>query len=323
MKVLHVDSGTARRGGQVQLDLLRGGMPDDKLCAPRPGADVPFGLLPFLRCIRRWKPDLVAAHTARAHQLALCQPSVPVVVHRRVDFRIRRRAAWKYRAVKGVIAVSHAVRDVVVESGVDPAKVVVVHDGVVPQEGAAGRSGNRRAVVLAVGALVPHKGHRDLLDAMRNVDAELWLVGEGPLEADLRAAAHGRVRFLGSRADVRTLMRQADVFCHCSHEEGLGQVVLEARAAELPIVATRAGGIPEGVGDTAWLVPPRRSDLLAHGLREMLQYRRSPDPLPGVFHADAMRVATRTAYRSFVLGRCPLVGGPSPRYRSPPEAEIP
>jgi glycosyltransferase involved in cell wall biosynthesis len=111
----------------------------------------------------------------------------------------------------------------------------------------------------------------------RHPDAELWLVGNGPrreiLEQKVRdLGLSGRVKFLPVAKDIRPLYRQADVFVLSSVEEALPNVVLEAMAAGLPVVATRVGGLPEAVvpEDTGLLVSPRDVDGLAAALGRLL-----------------------------------------------------
>ena len=99
-------------------------------------------------------------------------------------------------------------------------------------------------VLLALGRLHANKGFDVLLAALQRIpDAVLWLGGEGPEEAALKQVAQrhavaDRVRFLGWRRDVAALMAAADVFVCPSRHEPLGNVVLEAWAHRLPVVAT-------------------------------------------------------------------------------------
>lgn len=302
MRVLHLDSEAGWRGGQVQLEYLLT-TSTSWVCAPREEADGAYSLRGVAEAVRRFRPDVVAAHTARAHQLALgVSLGAPLVVHRRVDFRIRRRARWKYRAADAVVAVSHAVRDIVVEAGVHPARVFVVEDGVEPVRGRplARPDG---PLVLAVGALVPHKGHAHLIVACKEAGVTLWIAGEGPERRALQAlAAGGDVVFLGQRSDVPDLLATTDVFAHASVEEGMGQVVLEARAAGCRIVASRAGGVAEAAGPHAWLVAPGDSRALATAIRRSLE-RPPPRPhLPARFAAQHLVNQTVMAYETVVRG---------------------
>jgi glycosyltransferase involved in cell wall biosynthesis len=136
-----------------------------------------------------------------------------------------------------------------------------------------------RPLVLAVGRLAAQKGFALLLDAaacwrdMHPVPL-LVIVGEGPLEAELRgrAAALGvAVRFAGHRGDVPALLAAADVFVLPSVWEGQALILQEALRAGMPIVATRVGGNPELAGeDAAVLVPPGDAARFAAAVRAVL-----------------------------------------------------
>jgi glycosyltransferase involved in cell wall biosynthesis len=113
--------------------------------------------------------------------------------------------------------------------------------------------------------------------AVEHPEAQLVIVGQGTLEAELKQMAGrlglgDRVRFLGLRTDVASLMNAADAFVMSSAWEGMPMVVLEAQASGLPVVATHVGGIPEVVvpGKTGYLVPPRDPDALADAMKKLM-----------------------------------------------------
>jgi glycosyltransferase involved in cell wall biosynthesis len=139
-----------------------------------------------------------------------------------------------------------------------------------------------RVVVIAVSRLVRHKGYPELAAAMRDVpDAELWVVGER-LPSDrgedmldlLRNAGLGcRLRLLGYREDVASVLAAADIFVLPSHFEGLPMSVIEAMLTGLPVVATDTRGPREQVVPevTGLLVPPASVDPLAAALRRLVR----------------------------------------------------
>jgi glycosyltransferase involved in cell wall biosynthesis len=167
----------------------------------------------------------------------------------------------------------------------------VVHEGVpdrAPQPG--GREALRELgippdalVVGNVAALTDHKDHETLLAAAALVvarvpSARFVVVGDGELRASLagRARALGlgeRCVFAGFRTDLDRLVPAFDVFCLTSHMEGLGTSLLDAMAFGRPVVATRAGGIPEAVADglTGCVVEPRDAPALADALVAVLE----------------------------------------------------
>lgn len=133
--------------------------------------------------------------------------------------------------------------------------------------------------LLNVAALAEKKGHRHLLEALRELpDVTLDIVGDGELHGELErlAATLGvgdRVRFLGERPreEVAGLMRATDLFVLPSLAENLPVVLIEAQASGLPAVATSVGGVAELVDDAAGaLVPPADPAALAAAIRATL-----------------------------------------------------
>lgn len=204
-------------------------------------------------------------------------------------------ARWKYRQAGRIIAVSNAVRQGLVHYGLEEARIVVVRDGVdvarieqAPERNAEMRRAFGLAegekIVLHIAPMTGEKGQRTLLMAApllceRRPDARLVLVGDGPLRAQLEREVRvlgvaGRVIFAGSRLpeELPSLLKAADVFVYPSLEEGLGSILLEAMAANVPIVATRVGGIPELVRDeeTGLLVPRDQFLDLAEAIVRLL-----------------------------------------------------
>ena len=140
-----------------------------------------------------------------------------------------------------------------------------------------------RRVVLFVGRLVYYKGVDVLVRAMAGLDADLVLIGRGPLEAELRefAAASGiaaRVTFLAPQGDdeLSAWYHAADVFClpSVARSEAFGLVQIEAHAAGTPVVST---DLPTGVpyanpdGVTGLIVPPGDAGALAGALNRLLR----------------------------------------------------
>ncbi|GAN53033.1 glycosyltransferase [Tanticharoenia sakaeratensis] len=130
-------------------------------------------------------------------------------------------------------------------------------------------------ILVAAGRFVPEKGFASLLRAFaaasradpRLADSRLFLFGDGPERPALTQLASPGVTFMGFRPDLRRLLPAFDGFVLPSRREPFGLVLLEAMAADLPILATRAGGVTDILDDrTAILVPPEDDDALMHGL---------------------------------------------------------
>jgi glycosyltransferase involved in cell wall biosynthesis len=130
-------------------------------------------------------------------------------------------------------------------------------------------------LLLSVGRLHRQKGHDQILDSIPAVLAQrtdAWWVwaGEGPSRGELEARIAGaplgeRVILLGRRADVRRLMLGSDALLFPSRYEGFPLTVIEAHMTELPVIASRAGPLPEVVRDRldGLLVSPGDAAALA------------------------------------------------------------
>jgi glycosyltransferase involved in cell wall biosynthesis len=133
-------------------------------------------------------------------------------------------------------------------------------------------------LLLAMGRLHESKAHDIALQALAQLpDAWLWIAGAGPEEARLKAMAAAlgvarRVRFLGWRTDASALYRSADVCVFPSRYEPLGNVVIQAWAHGLPVVAAASQG-PRALiedGKDGLLVPIDEAEALAEGVRLLL-----------------------------------------------------
>ena len=248
-------------------------------------------------------PDVVgAALAARCLGLPLVATAHGSDINQSAAQRLLRpqiRAAL--RAAQRVIAVSAALARTVqaLTSLPQPRIECIPCAGYSPDvfrpRAAAGRAELRRALdverdtrlVLFVGHLVPVKGLDVLLHAWAMLlrdradlaSARLVLVGEGAerdalLQLAEREGVAGRVSFLGPRpqAVVADWIAAADLLCLPSHAEGSPNVVVEALASGIPVVASRVGGIPDLVQDgvNGLLVPPNQPLALAAALADAL-----------------------------------------------------
>lgn len=137
-------------------------------------------------------------------------------------------------------------------------------------------------VIGMVGRLVLQKGHMYLIEAAESVVKEFpqvrfVLVGDGPLrnEIENRVMEKGLQDYfllLGIRHDVPQLLREFDIFCLPSLFEGLPNVILEAMASGLPVVATHVDGTKEAVvpKETGLLIPPKNPSELVRALKILL-----------------------------------------------------
>jgi Glycosyltransferase len=170
-----------------------------------------------------------------------------------------------YRDEGLALGIGHARQYLLIRSGIE---VETYRDVAMERAAARRRIGvpEDAFVVGNVGRLSPPKCPEvmvaafDLL-ARQRADARLVLVGDGWQRAELEAEVHRRglaerVHLLGLRRDVPELLRAFDVFTLSSSREGLPRTVLQAMAAGLPVVCTRAGAVADAVldGETGWIV---------------------------------------------------------------------
>lgn len=260
------------RPGEPLLDRARAKGLRVEPCAPRLEAD-PAAALRLRRFLREVEADVLHAHTAHAAglgALATLGTGVPLVISRRVDFRLKRNPGtrWKYRRARAVIAVSRAVADVVHEGGVPWSMLHVVPDAtdvhrkVTPANAMVlAELGVRPGAPLVV-QVAQFVGHKDPLTFVRAIaaarsrvpDVQALMVGDGPLRAPVeeeiaRLGLREVVKLAGYRTDADRLLAAANVATLSSREEGMGSVLIDASLFGCAIAATRAGGIPEIVID--------------------------------------------------------------------------
>jgi glycosyltransferase involved in cell wall biosynthesis len=219
--------------------------------------------------------------------------------------RLRRLSREAARLADRVVATDEATRDELPRHlAVDPSRVVVLPNGIDPEEiqnGTPEDAGgvacrlipalrDATLVLLSVGRLEAYKGFGDILEALAGLHtrgglpaAWAWVVvGEGRHRDALGRRARGidglgpHVHLTGrvSESQLHALYRRADVFVHATRYEGSSLVTLEAMAHALPVVATRAGGIPDKVidGRTGRLVGPGDVESLSRGLAELVAH---------------------------------------------------
>jgi glycosyltransferase involved in cell wall biosynthesis len=271
--------------GAMGLEAQRAGIPTESLDLHRN-----LGIIPrffrLVRMIRAWRPDVLHSHMVHANLMArAARPLAPVpalvsTIHSINDGGALRMAA--YRLTSGlvdrftIISQLAAQRYVaigavpenrlqVVPNAVDTARfkrLPYARDAIRRQLGVGDEF-----VWLAVGRFEPAKDYPTMIAAFARLAAQrprsqLLLVGQGSLKGEVEGwvreeGLEGRVRLLGVRRDIPELLSAADGYVLSSAWEGMPVALLEAAAAELPVVATRVGGVPEVVedGTTGLLVP--------------------------------------------------------------------
>ena len=192
--------------------------------------------------------------------------------------------------------------------------------------------GSEHLLVGTVAPLKPQKAPQDFVAVAARVCARVpaarfvW-VGDGELRPGVeaairRAGLEGRIRLAGWRRDIPDVMRAMDVFLLTSHWEGLPQVLLQARANCVPIVATRAGGSAEAFveGKHGWLCDPGDIEALAAQVIRLLmdsaereRMRRNGGHIPNEFNMWAALRKREQLYAMLLAAQ---------RHRVPNEVEL-
>ena len=300
--------------------------------------DLDFGLIGRLkRLVRQERIDLVHIHSRRGADvfggIAAKMAGVPCVLSRRVD---NPEPPWlarlKYRLFDRVITISEGIREVLLDEGVPAERVTCVRSVVDFEryQQACDRQWFRQTLGLSpegpvlgvIAQLIPRKGHRYLLDALPAIldahpDVQVVFFGRGPLEASLREGVAHRglersVLFAGFREDLERILPCLDLVVHPAEMEGLGVSLLQAQAAGVPVIGSRAGGIPEAVADerTGLLLAPGDVAGIAAAARRLLRDPAERERMGNEarrrirseFSIDAMVEGNLQIYRSLTGG---------------------
>lgn len=208
-----------------------------------------------------------------------------------------------YRGFQGLVVNTPDIRRWVIEQGWPEADVRYIPNfaaapsDIIPQARASLDTPLNAPLLLSPGRLHPVKAHDVGLKALARLpDAYLWIAGAGPMEAQLKALAASlgvasRVRFLGWRTDISALYAAADLCLFPSRFEPLGNVVIQAWAHGLPIVAAASQGPGALIrdGQDGLLVPVDDAEALAFAARRLIEDRELAMRLA---RAGAERVAT-------------------------------
>lgn len=304
LTVLHVDTERGWRGGERQCLWLASAIAAKghrSIVAARPGEPLAAAalerqlpLLPFSprgegdifaafrlrQFMRAEKVQIVHAHTAHAvafGALATIGTDAAMVITRRVDFRLRPNpfSRWVYGRGKAIIAISSAVADALIASGIPRSKIEIVHSGIdvsrsvqrAPAERLASLGVRGGPLVVQVAAFVPHKDPVTFVRAMAVVREQIpsvqaLMLGEGPLRGEVETTRHELslddvIHTPGHVPDAESILISADVATLSSREEGLGTTLLDALYFGVPVAASAGGGIAESIvnGETGLTAP--------------------------------------------------------------------
>lgn len=362
LRILHIDTERGFRGGERQVSLLAHGLRDlghEQLIAGPEGSQLNEHLSregfqvahwkrplflgarsPFLgswlaRTAKEFSADLVHAHTGNGHTAAVHTflGKLPLITTRRVDFAIKDNALSKAKYTRPgqhFIAISKAVRDVLVDGGVKPEVIDLVYSGIDTRRVTDGDGSKLREewlggatgpIIGYIGAFADHKapwvlGHATRMIREELPEARVVFVGDGEFRTlleEISADTPGGIHLAGWREDVADCLAAFDMFVMPSKLEGLCTSLIDALAAGVPCVSTEAGGIPEVVlhDKTGFLVPPKDEAALAAAIVDLWrdQSRREQYREQGIRHvqenftAEAMVQGTLDVYTKVLAGR--------------------
>ncbi|NBN76714.1 glycosyltransferase [Microvirga tunisiensis] len=231
--------------------------------------------------------DWAGRHAARLRLVALVHHPLALETGLTEADRLRLEASERraLACVQGVIVTSPATaRTLVAAYGVEADRITVAVPGTDP--GRRSPCDGDPARILSIGTLTRRKGHDVLISALKRIEHLPWqatLIGSRTLDpvtaaglaTQIEALGLGaRITLAGERATVRDDLARADIFALASRYEGYGMAFAEALAHGLPVVACRAGAVPEVVPpDAGLLVPPEDPDALADALARLVSDR--------------------------------------------------
>ncbi|MCH2110352.1 MAG: glycosyltransferase [Polyangiaceae bacterium] len=292
--------------------------------------------LPFL--LRRTKADLVHLHYPNPGALlsALFVPqNIPLVITHHSDI-VNQQALARlfqpvdcriYRRAAAVIASSPPYVESSPLLGQHRKKTTVVPFGITPLSASPAsevediRQRYGKKLIVAVGRLVYYKGYQYAIEAMKEVDAQLLIIGTGPLETKLREQIardnlEGRVQLLGHVEDITPYLSAADIFTMPStaRSEAFGISQIEALSLGKPIVTTSLrSGVPWVAQGANLVVPPEDSPALAQAYTKLFKNPELHAQLSAAatkryqdeFRRETMIERTKELYKKLLAGKGP------------------
>lgn len=239
----------------------------------------------------------------------------------RLDELYTKLDKWSLKGAYRVVTVCQPFANHLAKLGVRKNKITILHNSVKPFVAPPAEEVERtwrklgiaddEAIILSVGRLSQEKGHADLIRAAAILSGlpnaprfRVVIVGDGPeREPLLRLASElgvqQRIKLAGFQRDMSPYYAMATVLAVPSHSEGSPNVVLEAMAAGLPIVANEVGGIPEILEQdaTGLMVTPRSPDAMAGGILRVLTDDELRERIAATAKECAATEYTPQAYR--------------------------
>lgn len=253
------------------------------------------------RLCKRKNIGLIHVHDSHAHSYAFISAWIfgnktPLVVHRRVDFPVGKswlsKLKYNHKSVRTIICVSEAIKKIMSKDIINEGVLKVVYSGIDLNRFLYKNKTKKLNQLLKLSedviiigntsALAPHKDYFTFVDTAEIIlksipRAHFVIIGNGPLENEVKdyfkqKELLDRVSFTGFRNDIHELLPDFDVFLMTSTTEGLGTSIIDAFACNVPVVSTKAGGIPELIEHekSGLLAPIGNAEQLAHNVVRLL-----------------------------------------------------
>ena len=253
------------------------------------------------KLVKEQQFDIVHAHDSHAHTFTVLSSLLhgmkkPIVLHRRVDYPVSKsffsRYKYNHPQIQRIICVSEEVKRVLTHSLKEPEKAVVVYSGIdIKKFVFSGENIIRKefsipadkTLIGNVAAITQQKDYFTFVAAAESIyktrkDVHFVAIGDGDQRIEIEALVKAKglenaFTFLGFRKDINRLMPCLDILMFSSEKEGLGTTIIDAFAANVAVVATAAGGIPELVvhNQTGLLAGVKQPEELANGVITLLE----------------------------------------------------
>lgn len=283
MKILHINSEKSWRGGEQQMANLMHQLSKHKveniICCKTNSEfsayakknNISFcetkfkGLkikdaLNIKRFVKKEKIDLIHTHSANAHTAAFYAAifgmKTPIVVSKRTDFPVKTQWKFDHHAISKILCVSQKIAQITKSGMENKEKVFTVHSGINPERFNIEQIDLKKEFNITkplignCSAIAPHKDYFTFAQVAKLMpEAQFIIMGDGPMEDEIKAYVKEQkienIIFTGFLTDINKKLKSLDLFLMTSTTEGLGTSLLDAMLCEVPIVATRVGGIPE------------------------------------------------------------------------------
>jgi len=250
---------------------------------------------------KRHQIDLIHMHCSPSHTLAIVSnllgSKAKMVLSRRVDFPIKNNLfsikKYNYPKIIKILCVSNKINDIITPVIKDQDKIKTVYSGIDLNKFSSTKGrilrkqfgiNNKSLLIGNIASIANHKDYFTFIDTAeillnRGLEAKFLIIGDDGGEEQLirnyviKKQLENNIIFTGFRADIIKILPELDIFLFTSKEEGLGTSVLDAMASNVPIVATRAGGIPEMVtnGQNGLLCSIKNPEELADAVIRVVQ----------------------------------------------------